>query len=165
MSLQPASQFRIISVLGAPGVGKGTQSALISQHFGFFHVSVGDVLRREQKKENSEDGRIIKECLQKNKLAPADITCKLLRKELERLCNENNGQQNFLIDGFPRNTANMREWEVSVTLKLKIFKSAYLYSTCTCIGLCILQNKKLHLPLHDSRRAVLHVDVWLKICV
>ena len=34
-------------VLGGPGSGKGTQCALLSREFGFVHVSVGDVLRRE----------------------------------------------------------------------------------------------------------------------
>ena len=40
---------------GGPGSGKGTQCANIVQHFGFTHLSAGDLLRAEIKS-GSENG-------------------------------------------------------------------------------------------------------------
>lgn len=41
--------------VGGPGSGKGTQCANIVQHFGFTHLSAGDLLRAEIKS-GSENG-------------------------------------------------------------------------------------------------------------
>ena len=38
-----------IVMLGAPGAGKGTQSALIAKEYGIPHISTGDILRRNIK--------------------------------------------------------------------------------------------------------------------
>ncbi len=40
--------FAVVFVLGPPGCGKGTQCDLIVKHFGFTHLSAGDVLRAER---------------------------------------------------------------------------------------------------------------------
>ena len=45
-----------IVLLGAPGAGKGTQSAKLVEAFGFKHVSTGDLLRAAVK-EGTEIGR------------------------------------------------------------------------------------------------------------
>ena len=37
---------RVIFILGGPGSGKGTQSKLIEQEFGFAHMSAGELLRK-----------------------------------------------------------------------------------------------------------------------
>ncbi|PKI73720.1 hypothetical protein CRG98_005961, partial [Punica granatum] len=39
----------VVFVLGGPGSGKGTQCANIVKHFGFTHLSAGDLLRAEIK--------------------------------------------------------------------------------------------------------------------
>jgi UMP-CMP kinase len=41
MELKP----KVVFFLGGPGSGKGTQSALINEKFGFKHLSAGDLLR------------------------------------------------------------------------------------------------------------------------
>ncbi len=35
----------VVFILGGPGSGKGTQSQLIQQTYGFVHLSAGDLLR------------------------------------------------------------------------------------------------------------------------
>ena len=37
--------MRNIVLFGPPGAGKGTQSALLVDHFGFVHLSTGDIFR------------------------------------------------------------------------------------------------------------------------
>ena len=39
-----------VVIFGAPGSGKGTQSELIIKEYGLDHISTGDVLRSEMKK-------------------------------------------------------------------------------------------------------------------
>jgi hypothetical protein len=48
----------VVFVLGGPGSGKGTQCANIVEHFGFTHLSAGDLLRAEIKS-GSENGYLI----------------------------------------------------------------------------------------------------------
>ena len=44
--------------LGPPGVGKGTQAKHICDHYDIVHLSTGDILREEIKK-NSDIGKIV----------------------------------------------------------------------------------------------------------
>jgi adenylate kinase len=36
---------KIIVMVGAPGAGKGTQSRLLAEHFGYPQISTGEILR------------------------------------------------------------------------------------------------------------------------
>lgn len=45
--------------IGGPGSGKGTQCAYIVEHFGYTHLSAGDLLRAEIKS-GSENGYALK---------------------------------------------------------------------------------------------------------
>lgn len=36
---------QIVFILGGPGSGKGTQSAIMVEKYGFLHYSTGDLLR------------------------------------------------------------------------------------------------------------------------
>ncbi|CAM9763784.1 unnamed protein product, partial [Laminaria digitata] len=42
----------VVFVLGGPGSGKGTHCAKIASEFDYTHLSTGDLLREEQKKES-----------------------------------------------------------------------------------------------------------------
>ena len=48
-----------IVIFGAPGSGKGTQSDLLIKEYGLGHISTGDVLRQEIKKETWENSQAI----------------------------------------------------------------------------------------------------------
>ena len=49
-------------VLGGPGAGKGTQCAILAATDRFAHLSLGDVMREETGKAESEIGAVIAEC-------------------------------------------------------------------------------------------------------
>ncbi|KAJ9563372.1 hypothetical protein OSB04_008532 [Centaurea solstitialis] len=96
---------KVIFVLGGPGSGKGTQCANIVEHFGYTHLSAGDLLRAEIKS-GSENGTMIQNMIKEGKIVPSEVTIKLLEKAIAE--NEND---KFLIDGFPRNEENRAAFE------------------------------------------------------
>ncbi|KAK2650903.1 hypothetical protein Ddye_018392 [Dipteronia dyeriana] len=95
----------VIFVLGGPGSGKGTQCANIVQHFGYTHLSAGDLLRAEIKS-GSENGTMIQNMIKEGKIVPSEVTIQLLQKAIQE-----NGNDKFLIDGFPRNEENRAAFE------------------------------------------------------
>ncbi|KAL1190880.1 putative UMP-CMP kinase 1 [Cardamine amara subsp. amara] len=90
----------VVFVLGGPGSGKGTQCANVVKHFRFTHFSAGDLLRAEIRS-RSEFGAMIQSMIVEGRIVPSEITVKLLFKAMEE-----NGNDKFLIDGFPRNEEN-----------------------------------------------------------
>ncbi|KAH7576144.1 hypothetical protein ACOSP7_003735 [Xanthoceras sorbifolium] len=95
----------VVFVLGGPGSGKGTQCANIVQHFGYTHLSAGDLLRAEIKS-GSENGTMIDDMIKEGKIVPSEVTIKLLQKAIQE-----SGNDKFLIDGFPRNEENRAAFE------------------------------------------------------
>ncbi|ONK72265.1 uncharacterized protein A4U43_C04F17550 [Asparagus officinalis] len=95
----------VVFVLGGPGSGKGTQCANIVEHFGFTHLSAGDLLRAEIKS-GSENGTMIQNMIKEGKIVPSEVTIKLLQKAILDTANDK-----FLIDGFPRNEENRAAFE------------------------------------------------------
>lgn len=95
----------IIVLLGAPGAGKGTQAKKISKKFNIPHISTGDILRSEIKK-NTPLGRKVIEFVRSGRLVPDDIIIKIIKKEITN--NRGNFKNGFLMDGFPRNLKQAR---------------------------------------------------------
>ena len=62
----------VFFVLGGPGAGKGTQCAKIVEHFGYRHLSAGDLLR-EERSSGSEQGQMIVEYLREGKIVHPDV--------------------------------------------------------------------------------------------
>eukprot|EP01083_Nonionella_stella_P251011 866517_1 len=102
--------FRVVFVLGGPGAGKGTQCELLSNNLGWAHLSAGDLLRAERKKEGSELADIINANISAGKIVPSEITVQLIKNAMEDLRSEK-GQKKFLIDGFPRSEGNVNSWK------------------------------------------------------
>lgn len=91
-------------LLGAPGVGKGTQADLICERLGTCHLSTGDIFRAARGLTHDERSPSLEEALDymhRGELVP-DIT--VLNLVLERVrCLRCRG--GFLLDGFPRTVA------------------------------------------------------------
>ncbi|MGN0086436.1 MAG: adenylate kinase [Alloprevotella sp.] len=86
-----------IVIFGAPGSGKGTQSDLLVQKYGFAHISTGDVLRAEIKK-GSELGQTAASFIDKGQLIPDSLMIDILAATYDSLqpC------KGLIFDGFPR---------------------------------------------------------------
>lgn len=85
-----------VVLFGAPGAGKGTQSALLVENFDMRHISTGDLFRKHMKEE-TELGLKAKALIEAGNLVPDDITIGMVDDVMGNL----NGQD-FILDGFPR---------------------------------------------------------------
>lgn len=93
-----------VLMLGAPGVGKGTQAQLLMAEFGIPQISTGDLLR--QHRDNATPlGKIADGLMAEGKFVPDDLVNEIVA---ERLAEEDT-QHGYILDGFPR-TLNQAEW-------------------------------------------------------
>ncbi|XP_028408341.1 adenylate kinase isoenzyme 5-like [Dendronephthya gigantea] len=102
---------RILFVLGGPGSGKGTQCEKIVEKFGYTHLSTGDLLRVEVEKD-TERARMMNEMMKEGKLVPQTIIVELLRDAML----EHPDSPGFLIDGFPRELGQAKQFENELAL-------------------------------------------------
>jgi adenylate kinase len=89
-----------VIIFGAPGSGKGTQSAYIAEKYGLEHLSTGDLLRAEQQTQ-SQLGTLISSYTDQGNLVPDELIIDMLANVLDTKKNANG----FIFDGFPRTTA------------------------------------------------------------
>ena len=87
-------------LLGAPGCGKGTQAAYISDKYDLPHISTGDLFR-ENIKNKTPLGIKVKEIMDTGNLCPDDLTVALVEDRL----NNSDCAKGYLLDGFPRDIA------------------------------------------------------------
>ncbi len=85
-------------IFGAPGSGKGTQSAKLIDKYGLYHISTGEVLR-DHIARYTELGKLAKEYISKGHLIPDDVIIELLDDVLNTEAAAKNG---VVFDGFPR---------------------------------------------------------------
>jgi adenylate kinase len=98
--LASARPCRLV-LLGAPGVGKGTQAELFSARLGACHLSTGDIFRAAQSLRPEERSAALSEALtfmSQGRLVP-DATVLAVVREHDGCLNCPCG---FLLDGFPR---------------------------------------------------------------
>lgn len=90
----------VVILLGPPGVGKGTQGALLEEALGWERVATGDLLRNAVR-EGTELGRKAQRYMEGGDLVPDDLIVSLVKELLEGLP----GDRGVLFDGFPRTLA------------------------------------------------------------
>jgi len=95
--IKEAETKRII-MIGGPGSGKSTYSEIITKKLGIPHIYTGDMMRKLAK-QDTPDGRKVKDLLAKGEFAPLDIVMKAVK---ERVSQED-AQNGYVFDGFPRN--------------------------------------------------------------
>lgn len=91
-------------LLGAPGAGKGTMGAVISEKYNIPTVSTGNILRAAIK-DGTEMGKQAKSYIDKGALVPDEVVIGIIRDRLlEKDC-----QNGFILDGFPRTIVQAQE--------------------------------------------------------
>jgi len=88
-----------IVLLGAPGVGKGTQSVNLVREWGLQHISTGDILRQAVA-DKTPLGVQAKVYMDAGELVPDFIAVGLVRSRIAE-----GDSSGFVLDGFPRNVS------------------------------------------------------------
>ena len=84
-------------LLGAPGAGKGTQSAKISEKYNIPAIATGAILRAERKA-GTELGKEAQAYIEAGQLVPDSVVIGIIKKYMV----EHNCENGFILDGFPR---------------------------------------------------------------
>lgn len=129
-----AVAFRAV-ILGAPASGKGTISSRIIKDFKVAHISSGDKLRLHVAN-GTELGKEVKGYLDSGSFVPDNVMISLISKEIGNL-----GNQNWLLDGFPRTLEQAEKLQkvhpVNLVLNLKVPTSVILER---------VKSRLVHLP-------------------
>jgi len=89
-----------VVLLGAPGAGKGTQAERIISTYGVPHISTGDILRAAVSNATTL-GLEAKRYMDSGELVPDSVVIGLVKDRLS----EPDTEPGFILDGFPRTTA------------------------------------------------------------
>jgi len=91
-------------MFGPPGSGKGTYASRLSVKLNTPHISTGDLVRDEIKKQ-TDLGKRISDYSSRGQLVPDKTICELLQKRISQPdCNAG-----FILDGFPRTIPQAQE--------------------------------------------------------
>lgn len=93
-------QLKMLNIVlfGAPGSGKGTQSARLIDRYGLYHISTGELLR-DHIKRGTELGKTADSYISKGQLIPDQLMIDILDDVLDK---EASGKKGVVFDGFPR---------------------------------------------------------------
>jgi adenylate kinase len=93
-----------VLMLGAPGVGKGTQAQLLMAEFNIPQISTGDLLR-QHRRDRTPLGMLAEDLMKDGKFVPDDMVNEMVSERLA----EPDTQHGYILDGFPR-TLVQAEW-------------------------------------------------------
>lgn len=86
-----------ILLLGAPGVGKGTQAKELQKLWRIPHISTGDLLRAHVV-QGSSLGKLAREIMARGELIPDSLIAQMMDNRLQ----EPDTFNGYILDGFPR---------------------------------------------------------------
>jgi adenylate kinase len=118
-----------IIMLGAPGVGKGTQAKNLQSRFGWAHISTGDMLR-DAVRGGTELGKKAAQFMEKGELVPDALIIEMVGERLGRP----DCQSGFILDGFPRTVVQAEKLNELLSRKSStVFHNGWCAkSTATC---------------------------------
>ncbi len=93
-----------ILLLGAPGVGKGTQAKELMAKWGIPQISTGDLLRYHRDL-GTPLGREAKQLMEQGKLVPDELVNQMVAERLK----QPDARSGYILDGYPR-TLGQAHW-------------------------------------------------------
>jgi adenylate kinase len=114
-----------VVLLGAPGAGKGTQAATITEQLNLKHIATGDLFRQAIEK-GTALGKKAQEYMTKGLLVPDEVTIGMV---LERIA-QPDCREGVVFDGFPRNLKQAEALDKAMEAQGKaIDKAVYIKVT------------------------------------
>ncbi len=95
-----------IIMIGGPGSGKSTYSEIMSKRLNIPHIYTGDMMRNLAK-QNTPEGRKVKDLLAQGKFAPLDIVINAVKERISKP----DAQKGYIFDGFPRDVEQAEKME------------------------------------------------------
>ena len=95
-----------IIMIGGPGAGKSTYSEIITKKLNIPHIYTGDMMR-QLAKQDTPDGRRVKDLLSKGQFAPLSIVINAVKERVSKP----DAQKGYVFDGFPRNVEQAERME------------------------------------------------------
>ncbi|HEX5085822.1 MAG TPA: nucleoside monophosphate kinase, partial [Blastocatellia bacterium] len=105
---------KIIVIIGAPGAGKGTQSRLLSEKYGYPQISTGDILR-EMGRADTPLGRKVKETMATGRLVSDEILAEVIRSRTA----QPDCMNGYILDGYPRTLNQAHQLEELAAKQVK----------------------------------------------
>ena len=128
-----------LTLLGAPGAGKGTQAEILSRHLGIPTISTGNILRAAVQN-GTPVGLQAKAYMDKGALVPDEVIIGIVRERLA----EDDCKNGYLLDGMPRTLAQAEglekagiELDTALSIEIEdsvIEKRMTGRRTCTACG-------------------------------
>ena len=128
-----------IVLLGAPGSGKGTQANLLVKKYGIPQISTGDLLRAAVK-EKTAYGLKAEAAMKVGQLVADEIVLDIMRDRLT----EKDTERGFILDGFPRNTAQAEALDAMLRESGKSLQMAVLMDVPSNLILERITGRRVH---------------------
>jgi adenylate kinase len=135
-----------ITLLGPPGVGKGTQGEMLSRELGFKKISTGDILR-DNVSRKSELGLRAERYMNRGELVPDELIIEMVSDALR-------GGGDFILDGFPRNIEQAKAVDVDLAILMEVSDSVVMERLSfrrICPSCHTLYHLKNRPPKRDGR--------------
>jgi adenylate kinase len=110
----------VVTLLGPPGSGKGTQAERLRDRLGFTWLSTGELLR-EARGAGTELGRRAGEYMDRGDLVPDEVMDGVVRDAIARLDGEP-----ILLDGFPRTLVQADDLDAALSARGRSLRHAIL---------------------------------------
>ena len=135
-------------LLGAPGAGKGTQGAILSEKLNIPTISTGNILRAAMKN-GTPLGEQVKAYMDAGQLVPDELVIDLV---LERIT-EPDCKNGYILDGFPRTVAQAEAMEEFATIDLALnidVPAELIISRLSSRRMCAGCGATYNITLHNS---------------
>ncbi|MFI3330412.1 MAG: adenylate kinase [Rikenellaceae bacterium] len=94
-------------LFGAPGAGKGTQTERLVEKYGFNHISTGEIIR-EQIRKQTELGNSMRDYIARGEFAPDSLVIEMVTDFIK---NQDSDAPGNIFDGFPRTLAQAEAFD------------------------------------------------------
>jgi len=95
-------EFKIVIIQGPPGSGKGTQSKILADRFGFYHFTTSQVIKEFMRNRDDPETLKQKENYDNGLLMDPPWVLNVVKEKTLEILEENGGKKGIIYDGSPR---------------------------------------------------------------